>query len=111
MNYNQPWSDQLEQISKELMDASNNIQSSFQSYAHATQEFAKKDPHDNTMALHTEADPISLLSRIDLLESTLARLKLECEEYVKQKPGLAEEVTAALLENFLAIEEVSLVLV
>jgi hypothetical protein len=27
---------------------------------------------------------------------------------VKQKPNLAEEVTAALLENFFAIEKVSL---
>lgn len=108
MTSTQPWSHQLEQISKELMDASINIQSSFQSYAHVTNALAKRDPHNNTMALHTEADPINILSRIALLESTLKKLKIECEEYVKQKPNLAEEVTAALLENFFAIEKVSL---
>lgn len=106
-----PWSNQLEQISKDLMVASTNIQSSFKTYAHATQTQAKCDTTIATtsalLALHPEADPVTILSRISSLKSTLERLKSECLEYVEQRPFLAEEVTGLLLDNFLAIEEVS----
>jgi hypothetical protein len=110
-----PWSIQLEQISKDLMDATTNIQSSFKTYAYATQTQAKCDTTATTtatttsalLALHPEADPVNILSRISSLKSTLERLKSECLEYVEQRPFLAEEVTGLLLDNFLAIEEVS----
>jgi len=112
MTSTNPWSNQLEQISKDLMDASTNIQSSFKTYAHATQTQTTQAKCDTAttsdlLALHPEADPVTILSRISSLKSTLERLKSECLEYVEQRPRLAEEVTGLLLDNFLAIEEVS----
>jgi len=112
MTSTNPWSNQLEQISKDLMDASTNIQSSFKTYAHATQTQTTQAKCDTAttsalLALRPEADPVTILSRISSLKSTLERLKSECLEYVEQRPRLAEEVTGLLLDNFLAIEEVS----
>jgi hypothetical protein len=83
------WSVELEQIHQDLTDASTEIQSSFAGSSNSI------------------ADPIKILQRIAALESTIKELNSECQEYVRRRPILAEEVTSLLLKNFKDIEEVS----
>lgn len=83
------WSVELEQIHQDLTDASTEIQSSFAGSSNSI------------------ADPIKILQRIAALESTIKELNSECQEYVRRRPILAEEVTSLLLKNFKDIEELT----
>jgi hypothetical protein len=99
------WSSQLEKISHQLIETSNSIQTAFLDYSKKSQAEAKSN--NDIIPLENGADPINLLKRISILESTLVRLKDECEEFAKQRPIVAQEVTELMLENFRSIEEVS----
>ena len=98
------WSDDLKKISLSLQQTSQQIQTEFKEYAKDSQVKAKSN--ENVIPLHPEADPINILKRISALEATIETLKSDCEDYVRIRPKLAQEVTELLVENFLTIEEV-----
>ena len=109
------WSHELQKINRNLTEASNEIQSAFANFSSSSSSSSK----DNNNKLHStttrqqqvlispDADPVNILKRIALLESTLVRLNSECDDYVRRRPALAQEVTSLLIENFRDIEEVS----
>jgi hypothetical protein len=102
---NASWSSQLERTSRHLIETSTNIQATFLDYSKRSQ--AEATHNDDIIPLQDGADPINLLNRISLLESTLVKLRDECEEFARQRPIIAQEVTDLMLENFRSIEEVS----
>ncbi len=92
------WSLELTNIRKNLIEARQEIQSSFAS-------LNSKSGHVAEAA--AVADPIKILRRIDALKSTIQELNGECQDCMRRRPVLAQEVTSLLLQNFRDIEEVS----
>mmetsp|Transcript_7359 Transcript_7359/g.13952 ORF Transcript_7359/g.13952 Transcript_7359/m.13952 type:complete len:315 (+) Transcript_7359:186-1130(+) len=100
------WSSQLEKISRHLTVTSANVQAAFIDYSKKSQTEAKQN-HD-IIPLQDGADPINILKRISRLESNLVKLRDECEEFARQRPIVAQEVTDLILENFRSIEELTM---
>ena len=92
------WSLELTNIRENLIGARQEIQSSFAS-------LNSKSGH--VAGAVAVADPIQILQRIDALESTIQKLNGECQDCMRRRPVLAQEVTSLLLQNFRGIEEVS----
>ncbi len=90
----------LEKANSDLSFASNQIQAAFNKAASETLDSVD-------IGREEIPDPVKLLHRISLVESSINQLLQECEELTQLRPMLAEQTTSVLLKNFEAIKEVS----
>mmetsp|Transcript_14429 Transcript_14429/g.17540 ORF Transcript_14429/g.17540 Transcript_14429/m.17540 type:complete len:296 (+) Transcript_14429:123-1010(+) len=93
------WALEFEKANSDLAYASHQIQATF--HHHHASASAQCDDDDPI------PDPVDLLGRIAALESTISSLQVECEELVTTRPLLSQQVTSLMLQNYEAIQMLS----
>lgn len=88
----------LDKANLDLSFASSQIQAAFEKAASKTL----------STGVEENIEPVKLLHRIALLESSINQLHQECGELTQLRPLLAEQTTSKLLRNFEAIKELSI---